>query len=207
MTSRRAFLTRLAGGSASLLVVGQRAGAQQRGMMHDSSIVRDSTNLFAMDQSAAKTVQLPPKPGAKPSMTALDRDALERRIHCQCGCTLDVFTCRTTDFSCQVSPAMHRDVIALVEGGYDAQEIIDAFVGQYGERARMAPKKSGFNLLAWLTPGAAVIVAGGLLVVVIRRLGRKPAASAASAALRNNVGATSDELARLDAAVKGENTE
>jgi cytochrome c-type biogenesis protein CcmH len=207
MTSRRAFLMRLAGGSASLLVAGRRAGAQQRGAMHDSSIVRDSTNLFAMDQSAAQPVRLPPKPGAKPSMTALDRDALERRIHCQCGCTLDVFTCRTTDFSCQVSPAMHRDVMALVEGGYGAEEIIDAFVGQYGERARMAPKKSGFNLLAWLTPGAAVVVAGGLLAVFLRRLGHKPAASAASVAFRNNVGATSDELAQLDAAVKGENAE
>ena len=29
---------------------------------------------------------------------------------------------------------MHRDVIALVEGGYSAQEIIDAFVETYGER-------------------------------------------------------------------------
>ena len=40
---------------------------------------------------------------------------------------------------------MHRDVVALVNGGYTAQEIIDAFVGVYGERVRMAPKKSGFN--------------------------------------------------------------
>ena len=213
MTSRRTFLVRLAGGSAAVLVAGRRAGAQQRGMiMHDSSIVRDSTNLFAMDQSAARTVQRPPKPGAKPSMTPLERDALERRIHCQCGCTLDVFTCRTTDFSCQVSPAMHRDVMALVEGGYDAQEIIDAFVGEYGERARMAPKKSGFNLLAWLTPGAAVIVGGGALVVFLRRLGRRSAVTAAATAQRsadvpNSVGATSEELARLDAAVKGETSE
>ena len=115
--------------------------AQQRGMMHDSSIVRDTTNLFAMDQSAARPVRLPPKPGATPVLTTAQRDELEHHLHCQCGCTLDVFTCRTTDFSCQVSPAMHRDVMELVKGGYGAQEIIDAFVATYGERALMAPNE------------------------------------------------------------------
>jgi cytochrome c-type biogenesis protein CcmH len=134
----------------------------------------------------------------------LERDALERRIHCQCGCTLDVFTCRTTDFSCQVSPAMHRDVMALVEGGYGAQEIIDAFVKTYGERALMAPAKSGFNLLAWLTPGAALIAGAGVLTFVLRRLGRKPARAKSSTVPDLPTSATPDELARLQAAVRGE---
>ena len=31
---------------------------------------------------------------------------------------------------------MHRDVMALVEGGYGAQEIIDAFVGDATVSAR-----------------------------------------------------------------------
>ena len=163
-TTRRDFLARIAGASAAAAVMSRTVGAQQRGQMHDSSIVRrDTTNLFAMDQSAARTVQRPPKPGATAVLTPGQRDDLEHRIRCQCGCTLDVFTCRTTDFSCQVSPAMHRDVMALVEGGYDAQEIIDAFVGTYGERARMAPTKSGFNLLAWFAPGGAVILGGASL--------------------------------------------
>lgn len=156
MISRRDFLGRLAGISAAA-VVAQRVGAQQRPMMHDSSIVRDTNNLFAMDQSAALPVRLPPKPGATPVLTDAQRDELEHHLHCQCGCTLDVFTCRTTDFTCQVSPAMHRDVVELVRGGYSAQEIIDAFVGVYGERALMAPNKSGFNLIAWFAPGIAVL--------------------------------------------------
>jgi cytochrome c-type biogenesis protein CcmH len=206
MTSRRDFLAGAAAASAALLTGGPRAAAQQRGMgmMHDSSLVRDTTNLFAMDQSAARPVRLPPKPGATPSMTPLERDALERRIHCQCSCTLDVFTCRTTDFSCQVSPAMHRDVMALVEGGYSAQEILDAFVGTYGERALMAPKKSGFNLLAWFTPGAALVLAAGGLAVVLRRWGRVRDATAATETAGSRIGATPDELARLEAAVKGD---
>jgi cytochrome c-type biogenesis protein CcmH len=208
MTSRRDFLRRASFGAVSALVADRALPAQQRGPTHDSSIVRDTTNLFAMDQSAARAVRLAPKPGASPSMTDLQRDDLERRIHCQCGCTLDVFTCRTTDFSCQVSPAMHRDVVALVNGGYTAQEIIDAFVGAYGERVLMAPKKSGFNLLAWFTPGVAVLAAGGMLFMWLRNRQRReplratgPAPSIPRAI--PGVDATPEELARLEAAVKG----
>jgi cytochrome c-type biogenesis protein CcmH len=207
MTTRRDFLTGAGAASALLLTGSPRARAQQRGMVHDSSLVKDSTNLFAMDQEAAKPVRLPPKAGATASMTPLQRDELERRIHCQCSCTLDVFTCRTTDFSCQVSPAMHRDVMTLVAGGHSAQEILDAFVGVYGERALMAPSRSGFNLLAWLTPGIAVIIAGGILSVLLRRWGRTSSARAAAAIEHPavpTVNATADELARLDAVVKGD---
>ncbi len=204
-TTRRDFLARIAGASAAAAVISRTAGAQ-RGQMHDSSIVRrDTTNLFAMDQSAARTVQRPPKPGATAVLTPGQRDDLEHHIRCQCGCTLDVFTCRTTDFSCQVSPAMHRDVMALVEGGYDAQEIIDAFVGTYGERARMAPTKSGFNLLAWFAPGGAVILGGAAILMVLRRWNAEKAElAAARRSVPSSVAATSDELARLDAAVRGD---
>lgn len=207
--TRRDFVTGLATGAVAMVMGARRSGAQQRGMIHDSSVVKDSANLFAMDQMAAQSVTLPPKPGATASMTPLQRDELERHIHCQCGCTLDVYTCRTTDFSCQVSPAMHRDVMALVEGGYSAQEILDAFTKTYGERVLMSPKKSGFNLLAWITPGLALVGAGVALSFMVRRWGKRVPVAAAppSPVAGSRVGATSDELARLEAAVKGENDE
>ena len=202
--SRRDFFASAVIGAGAVLV-GARAGAQQpggRGMLHDSSVVKDSTNLFAMDQGAARQVSLPPKPNAVPQLTDLQRDELERKIHCQCGCTLDVFTCRTTDFSCQVSPAMHSDVIALVQGGYSAQEIIDAFVNVYGDRVLMAPRKSGFDLLAWITPGLSVLVVGALIFVVLRRWRALPVEPVSGVA--TSVDATPDELARLEAAIRRE---
>jgi cytochrome c-type biogenesis protein CcmH len=210
MISRRAFFGRAATGSAALLVT-SRLAAQQgaRGAMHDSSVVRarDTSNLFAMDQGAAVPVRLPPKPNATPLLDAKQRDDLEHRIHCQCGCTLDVYTCRTTDFSCQVSPAMHRDVVSLINGGYNAQEIIDAFVGVYGDRALMAPRKSGFDLVAWIAPGAAVLVGGTVLAMLLRTWGRRARSHAPVTnfvATRGDTDATPDELARLEAAVRGE---
>jgi cytochrome c-type biogenesis protein CcmH len=209
IASRREFLQRVAGGSAALLVasnaVAQQAGrGGQSGAIHEAPpVVRDTSNLFAMDQEAAQPVRKPPKPGATPQLTADQRDDLEHRIHCQCGCTLDMYTCRTTDFSCKVSPAMHRDVVSLVEGGYSAQEIIDAFVGVYGERALMAPKKSGFNLVAWFGPGAAVVLGGAALAVLLRRWGRTSRRSTGGAP-SVNIDATPDELAQVEAAVRGD---
>lgn len=94
---------------------------------------------------------------------------IEQRLACSCGCTLDIFTCRTTDFTCTYSPQLHREVVDLDRAGKTAQEILDAFVGKYGEKALMAPKPEGFNLWGYLLPGSAILLAGGALVAFISR--------------------------------------
>ena len=95
--------------------------------------------------------------------------AIEHRLACTCGCTLDIFTCRTTDFTCTYSPELHREVVEMDRAGKTAQEILDAFVDKYGEQALMAPKPEGFNLWGYLLPGSAILVAGGALVALISR--------------------------------------
>jgi cytochrome c-type biogenesis protein CcmH len=163
--------------------------------------IADTSNLFAMDQSAARSVRLPSRPSAAPSMSVDDRDALEHRIRCQCGCTMDVYTCRTTDFSCQVSPAMHRDILALVQGGYGAQEILDAFVNVYGDRVLMSPPKIGFNILGYILPSVALAIGAVVLAVIIRRW-KVTAAVSAPVTPDRGLNATPDELARLEAAIR-----
>ena len=124
---------------------------------------------------------------------------IEQRLACNCGCTLDVFTCRTTDFSCTYSPALHREVLALRNQGKTAQEILDAFVAKYGEKALMAPKPRGsFNLAGYLLPGALIAAGGaGLLLFIGRRKvvvsREEPAPGSPAAAL----GASPEELERL----------
>jgi cytochrome c-type biogenesis protein CcmH len=164
--------------------------------------IADTSNLFPMDQSAARSVRLPRKPGASPSMSVEQRDALEHRIRCQCGCTLDVYTCRTTDFSCQVSPSMHRDVMALVDGGYSADEILEAFENVYGERVLMAPKREGFNRLAYVLPGTAIAAGAVVLAVILRRWRHAPRSVGTSAPAAATLDASPDELRRLEAAVR-----
>jgi cytochrome c-type biogenesis protein CcmH len=196
MMTRRSFLARVAGASAATLTRARDLGSQVSTRLQRV----DSSNLFAMDQSAARTVQRPPRQGHAPAMTPEQRDEMEHHIRCQCGCTLDVYTCRTTDFACQVAPAMHRDVMALVDGGYSAQEILDAFVSTYGERALMAPKAEGFNLLGWAAPFVALLAGAIAVTAVIRRRVDPPAGPAEAAPV--NVGASTEERARLDAAVR-----
>jgi cytochrome c-type biogenesis protein CcmH len=203
---RRDFLLRTIAGSGGVLLGARALSAQQaapapQGAEQSSG----SSNLFDMNQQAARRVVRAPKPGATTKLSDDQRDDVEHKIRCQCGCTLDVYVCRTTDFSCQVSPAMHRDVIALVEGGHSAQEIIDAFVDTYGEVALMAPKREGFNWAGYLVPFGALAAGGAALVTVLRRMQRRAEAVAATA---RPVGAggpalgTADELARLDAAIR-----
>jgi cytochrome c-type biogenesis protein CcmH len=196
------------------LAQGTVQGAVQGGAPADSvpngpTDGSSGSNLFAMNQGAARTVTRPPKPGVKPHVTNAERDQIEKKLRCQCGCTLDVYTCRTTDFACEVSPAMHRDIDALIEGGYGAQEIIDAFVDSYGEKVLMAPTKSGFNLVGWGMPFGALIVGGGVLAVLLRRWRRRGAVAAAERGASGpaaipGLNPSDEELARVEAAVRGD---
>ena len=126
--------------------------------------------------------------------------AIELQLACNCGCTLDVFTCRTTDFSCTYSPALHREVLALRDQGKSAREILDAFVSKYGEKALMAPKPKGFNLWGYLLPGTAIGAAAVALLAVLRR--RQTVAGAVGPAPVQPVSATPDELERLQRALQ-----
>jgi cytochrome c-type biogenesis protein CcmH len=147
-----------------------------------------------------RPVTLAAKPGAQPSMTDGQRDDLEHQIHCQCGCNLDVYTCRTTDFACSVSPAMHADVMGLVAGGHTAPEILAAFRAVYGEKVLMAPLKSGFNLVGYTMPFVAL---GTGAVIVAALLKRWKSRTPASVGIQpQHINATEGELAALDAAVK-----
>ena len=150
-----------------------------------------------MDEATYRPIARAPKSGATASMSDDARDALEHRIHCQCGCTLDVYTCRTTDFTCPVSPQMHRDVMALVAGGYTADEILATFRETYGDKVLMAPPRQGFNWAGYIAPFVAV--GGGTLVLLaLLKHWHKPETAVAAP----TVDATSDELKRLAEAVR-----
>ena len=58
-------------------------------------------------------------------------------------------------------------------------EVLAHFSSKYGEKILSAPTASGFNLIAWVTPFAAVLVAGAVIVVVSRRW-RRPASASPS---------------------------
>jgi cytochrome c-type biogenesis protein CcmH/NrfF len=123
---------------------------------------------------------------------------VERRLRCTCGCNLDIYVCRTTDFTCSYSPELHREIVALAEQHMTAEEIIAAFVEKYGEQALMAPPKEGFNWAGYLLPGMAITLTGAVIGWVLMRRARMPAAAEAARAA-SSAGLSSDEEARLRA--------
>lgn len=180
--------------------LGLAAAAFPRPVRAAQVAVQTFNGPMADAEDVYKPVTLAPKPNAKPSMSDAQRDDLEHQIHCQCGCNLDVYTCRTTDFACSVSPAMHSDVMGLVDGGHSGQEILAAFKAVYGEKVLMAPLRRGFNLVGYTMPYVA-LGAGAIVVAALiqRWKSRTPVGVAVS---QLHVDATEGELAALDAAVR-----
>jgi cytochrome c-type biogenesis protein CcmH len=184
--SRRNFLG-LGGRLAPLTSQDSLAGRGATGALRDPSVV---------GRSRAPT---------DPRENNADIQAIEQRLACNCGCTLDVFTCRTTDFSCTYSPKLHREVLALRDDGKTAQQILDAFVSKYGEKALMAPKPRGvLNLTGYLLPGTLITLAGaGLLLFIGKRkaavamVAATPPPATSSATVR----ASPSELERLNRAL------
>lgn len=194
---RREFLVGVGGVAAALAA--QTLGGQQP----------QTGNFAPMDQQAYRPTIREAKPDAVKSMTDLERDALEKSLKCQCTCILDVYTCRTTDFTCSVSPAMHRDVMRLVDGGYSGDEILAAFVETYGEVALTYPKKEGFNWAGYLAPGIAMATGAVVLTMLLRKWSLEAQrTSAALAAGRTSApgvepaAASREEMDRLERALR-----
>ncbi len=133
-------------------------------------------------------------------VTAADNNAaiqaIEKQLHCTCGCNLDVYTCRTTDFTCTVSPALHQHVVGLAEKGMTGQQILDQFVRERGVAILMSPPKRGFNLAGYFVPSLLIVAAGVVLTLVLRRWTRT-AEPAPVPATPPSAGGTPEELERL----------
>jgi cytochrome c-type biogenesis protein CcmH len=74
------------------------------------------------------------------------------------------------------SPQADREralIRELIAQGKDKDEIKDALVAEYGPRVLATPTGHGFDLLAWLVPGAGIgLVLGALVWFALRR--RRP---------------------------------
>jgi cytochrome c-type biogenesis protein CcmH/NrfF len=156
----------------------------------------DSLGRLEVPEAAGRAMQ---------AVTARDNSPLvkdiEEKIRCTCGCNLSVYTCRTTDFSCTTSPAMHRLVLARLDSGMTPAEVLASFERQYGEMIFMEPPKRGFNWAAYVMPFIGLGIGIGLVVGVVRRWARAtPAAGGADeagAAPGGLPGVSEDDMEKL----------
>ncbi len=203
-------LLRQAGAGAALLALGpgvaraMAAASQEQGPATGTAPSQSAAGGVEMTSDSYKPVRRPPKPGGTRVVDDRQVETLERTLACPCPCTLDIYTCRTTDFTCGISPAVHGDIMALVDGGHSADEIMTALLDTYGDFILMSPRKQGFNLLAWITPAAA-IAGGAVAIGVLLRRWQRPHPGASAGATGTGGAAphaTPEELARLAAALR-----
>lgn len=191
-TERRAFLRQVALGGLALAGAGTlRAQDPAQGAPGGADAGR-LYNPNAVQQRA-------PTVGADNDAQIME---LEKTLKCQCGCNLDIYTCRTTDFTCTTSPALHREIVGLWNDNRTADQIREAFVSEYGEQALMAPKAEGFNLAGYFVPGILMLAGIAILSMWILRRQRQVAAVPSLAAteaidIAAVAGATPEELERL----------
>jgi cytochrome c-type biogenesis protein CcmH len=65
--------------------------------------------------------------------------------------------------SSEIAHQMRAQIRDALAHGESEEEILQAYVAQYGERILAKPTKQGFNLLAWILPFATLVI-GGLIL-------------------------------------------
>ena len=82
---------------------------------------------------------------------------LENALMCKCDdkCGKVLINC-----TCDTSKETRKALMSKLESGLTFDQIVKQYVDKYGETVLSSPSKSGFNLLAWVTPFAALVIGG-----------------------------------------------
>jgi len=108
------------------------------------------------------------------------------KLKCMCrGCDMSAGLCAHPGGSfsgpCDTAKAELKEVDEILGQGKSEQQIIDAFVTEYGTTVYVEPPKKGFGLVAWLIPLFYSVLGLGLVVFVVRKWAvRSPSAPTAA---------------------------
>ena len=115
------------------------------------------------------------------------------QVNCMCmSCSMTAANCSHPggEFSgpCPTAKGMLQEIDQRGVKGESDEQIIAAFVKEFGSTVYAEPPKSGFSLVAWVMPTAYLVVGALVVVFVISRWLKKsgsevPASSAAASAV------------------------
>ncbi len=122
-------------------------------------------------------------------------DEIGTNLMCQCGCTMVLSTC-----DCGTAEQMRGEIRDMIGQGKGKDDILNYYVGKYGEKVLAAPVAQGFNLSAYITPFAVILVGAGMIGLIVRQWVIRTRTTAPAPVLATNAVAVSpDELrARLE---------
>ena len=104
-------------------------------------------------------------------------------LKCMCrGCDMSAGLCAHPGgaFSgpCDTAKGMLKEVDQHLAKGENEQQIIDAFVAEYGPTVYVEPPKKGFGLVAWAMPIVYSVVGFAIVIFVVRKWAVRPASAA-----------------------------
>jgi cytochrome c-type biogenesis protein CcmH len=111
---------------------------------------------------------------------------------CTCGCGQILLECNHV--GCTVSTQEEGELRNALDRGDSNQLILQDFVQKYGPTVLAAPPESGFNLVAWIAPGAVFLLAMLVTALVIRKWKLQPVTMPAEMATDPHTNAILDKV-------------
>jgi cytochrome c-type biogenesis protein CcmH len=123
--------------------------------------VRARRALAALAAAAACAALAAPAAAQEPQTSLPD---IEDEVMCPvCGVSLELAT------EAPQAEQMRGFIRDRIDAGQSKEEIKDALVAEFGDEVLAIPDDEGFDLAAWLVPGAAIVLAGGAIFIGLRR--------------------------------------
>ncbi len=101
---------------------------------------------------------------AMPALADGIADEIGANLMCQCGCTMVLATCE-----CGTAEQMRTEIAGMIDKGQTKDDILNYYVGKYGEKVLAAPVAQGFNLSAYITPFAVIFLGAGAIALIARQ--------------------------------------
>jgi cytochrome c-type biogenesis protein CcmH len=123
------------------------------------------------------------------------------KIKCLCrGCDMPAAGCSHPGgaFSgmCDTAKGMLKEVDQHIAKGETDEQIMQAFVQEYGTQVYTEPPKSGFSLVAWVLPSVYLFVGAGVVILVIARWRKRSVEETAPASAAPGISAEALNRAR-----------
>src|SRR5215470_6616680 len=91
---------------------------------------------------------------------------LGHRMMCVCGCNQILLECNHV--GCTYSDRMREQLAAATQRESSDENILQAFVKEYGTTVLAAPTMRGFDKVAWIMPFTVFLAASLMAVILIR---------------------------------------
>ena len=119
--------------------------------------------------------------------------ALDRQLMCP------VCDGQTVDQSnAQVSLDMKGVIREKLKAGESENEILDYFAARYGDAVLASPPTTGFSVVVWIVPPAALLLSVAFLAVIMRRMKKRESGNGATDAELDDYLAQVDRELGLD---------